>query len=240
MEHNETLCEAPKYLGARLDGGYSDHIIVPHSKYIVSYGDMDPAQAAPYACSGLTAFSALKKIPTTSKDDWIIIIGAGGVGINGILLSPAVHKAKILVIDNDPEKRKKALEAGANEAFAPDEETEIRNKIGIGSAAAIDFVGRPETTDFGLTLVKKGGMVIVVGLYGGSLKLSLPLVPMRSITLRGSYVGELRELKELVNIIKSGKIKLIPVKKQGLETANQAMSDLRSGKVNGRIVLVPD
>ena len=240
LENNETLCEAPKYLGARLDGGYSDHIIVPHSKYIVSYGDMDPAQAAPYACSGLTAFSALKKIPTISKDDWIIIIGAGGVGINGILLSPAVHKAKILVIDNDPEKRKKAIEAGANEAFSPDEETEIRNKIGIGAAAAIDFVGRPETTDFGLSLVKKGGMVIVVGLYGGSLKLSLPLVPMRSMTLRGSYVGELRELKELVNIIKSGKIKLIPVKKQGLETANQAMSDLRSGKVNGRIVLVPD
>ena len=91
-----------------------------------------------------------------------------------------------------------------------------------------------------MSLVKKGGMVIVVGLYGGSLKLSLPLVPMRSMTLRGSYVGELRELKELVNIIKSGKIKLIPVKKQGLETANQAMSDLRSGKVNGRIVLIPN
>ena len=80
----------------------------------------------------------------------------------------------------------------------------------------------------------------MVGLYGGSLKLSLPLVPMRSMTLRGSYVGELRELKELVDIIKTGKIKLISVKKQGLETANQAMSDLRSGKVNGRIVLIPD
>ena len=88
-------------------------------------------------------------------------------------------QSKILVIDNDPEKRQKALEAGANEAFAPDEETEIRNKIGIGASSAIDFVGRPETSDLGLTLVKKGGMVIVVGLYGGSLKLSLPLVPMR-------------------------------------------------------------
>ena len=91
-----------------------------------------------------------------------------------------------------------------------------------------------------MSLVKKGGMVIVVGLYGGSLKLSLPLVPMRSVTLRGSYVGELRELKELVDIIKQGSTKLIPVKKQGLETANQAMSDLRSGKVNGRIVLIPN
>ena len=169
----------------------------------------------------------------------VIICGAGQVGWQ-IARHLSGERNDVTVIDNDPEKRKKAIEAGANEAFSPDEETEIRNKIGIGSAAAIDFVGRPETTDFGLTLVKKGGMVIVVGLYGGSLKLSLPLVPMRSMTLRGSYVGELRELKELVNIIKSGKIKLIPVKKQGLETANQAMSDLRSGKVNGRIVLIPD
>ena len=236
---NETLCEAPKYLGARLNGGYSDHIIVPDSKYLVSYGDMDPAVAAPYACSGLTAYSALKKIPNTGPEDWIIIIGAGGVGINGILLSSAVQKAKILVIDKDKEKREKAVEAGAHEAFSPGEEEKIRNVIGIGASAAIDFVGMPQTTDFGLSLIKKGGMVVVVGLYGGALKLSLPLVPMRSITLKGSYVGELRELKELVNIIKSGKIKLIPVKKQDLETANQAMLDLRSGKVNGRIVLIP-
>ena len=236
---NETLCEAPKYLGARLNGGYSDHIIVPDSKYLVSYGDMDPAVAAPYACSGLTAYSALKKIPNTGPEDWIIIIGAGGVGINGILLSSAVQKAKILVIDKDKEKREKAVEAGAHEAFTPDDEEKIRKVIGIGASAAIDFVGMPQTTDFGLSLIKKGGMVVVVGLYGGSLKLSLPLVPMRSITLKGSYVGELRELKELVNIIKSGKIKLIPVKKQDLETANQAMLDLRSGKVNGRIVLIP-
>ena len=236
---NETLCEAPKYLGARLNGGYSDHIIVPDSKYLVSYGDMDPAVAAPYACSGLTAYSALKKIPNTGPEDWIIIIGAGGVGINGILLSSAVQKAKILVIDKDKEKREKAVEAGAHEAFSPDDEEKIRKVIGIGASAAIDFVGMPQTTDFGLSLIKKGGMVVVVGLYGGSLKLSLPLVPMRSITLKGSYVGELRELKELVNIIKSGKIKLIQVKKQDLETANQAMLDLRSGKVNGRIVLIP-
>jgi D-arabinose 1-dehydrogenase-like Zn-dependent alcohol dehydrogenase len=90
-----------------------------------------------------------------------------------------------------------------------------------------------------LSLVKKGGLVIVVGLYGGSLKLSLPLIPMRSITLKGSYVGELRELKELVEIIKLGNTKLITIKKQDLDTANQAMSDLRAGKVNGRIVLIP-
>ena len=222
-----------------MPGGFGDHVVVPDSKYLHDAGDTPEHLAGSYACSGLTAYSALKKIPKTSLDDWIIIIGAGGVGINGILLSSAVHNAKILVIDNDKEKREKAIEAGADQAFSPEDEEKIRKIIGIGAVAAIDFVGMPQTTDFGLSLIKKGGMVIVVGLYGGSLKMSLPLVPMRSITLRGSYVGELRELKELVEIIKSGKIKLIPVKKQYLETANQAMADLRAGKVNGRIVLVP-
>jgi len=62
---------------------------------------------------------------------------------------------------------------------------------------------------------------------------------MRSITLKGSYVGELRELKELVEIIKLGNTKLITIKKQDLDTANEAMADLRAGKVNGRIVLIP-
>ena len=101
-----------------------------------------------------------------------------------------------------------------------------------------DTLGQTYTAE-AFEVVKKGGMVVVVGLYGGSLKMSLPLIPMRSTILRGSYVGELRELKELVDIIKSGKVELIPVKKQDLETANQAMSDLRAGKVNGRIVLIP-
>ena len=88
-------------------------------------------------------------------------------------------------------------------------------------------------------MIKKGGAVVVVGLYGGSISLSLPLIPMRSLNLKGSYVGELKELKELVEIIKSGSVKLINVKPQKLDTANEAMNDLKNGKVNGRIVLCP-
>ena len=88
-------------------------------------------------------------------------------------------------------------------------------------------------------MIKKGGAVVVVGLYGGSISLSLPLIPMRSLNLKGSYVGELKELKELVEIIKSGSVKLINVKPQKLDTANEAMNDLKNGKVNGRIVLYP-
>jgi D-arabinose 1-dehydrogenase-like Zn-dependent alcohol dehydrogenase len=235
----ETLCENPKYLGARLNGGYSDHILVPSAKYIVPYGNLKPAQAAPYACSGLTAYSALKKVAHTKKDEFILIIGAGGVGINGILLAPSLHNAKIVAIDIDKNKRIEAVNAGACIAFSPDQITEINQYCSGKIVAAIDFVGAENTTKFAVNIIKKGGTVVVVGLYGGSISLAIPLIPMRSLKLIGSYVGELNELKELINIIKNGSIKLINIKTQKLSTANDAIKDLRNGKVNGRIVLEP-
>ena len=235
----ETLCENPKYLGARLNGGYSDHIIIPNAKYIISYGNLDPAQAAPYACSGLTAYSALKKIPETKTNEFILVIGAGGVGINGILLASSVHKAKIIAIDIDENKRKEAKKAGALEAFSPEQIKQI-NEYCLGNiVGVIDFVGAEKTTNFAVNIIKKGGTVIVVGLFGGSLSLPIPLISMRSLNLKGSCVGELNELKELIDIIKNGSVKLINVNTQKLSTANEALSDLRNGKVNGRIVLQP-
>ena len=77
------------------------------------------------------------------------------------------------------------------------------------------------------------------GLYGGSLSISLPLIPMRSINIKGSYVGELKELKDLVELINSKNVELIKVTKQDLKTANDAMKKLRNGEVDGRIVLEP-
>ena len=238
-KEQETLCENPQYLGARLNGGYSDYIIVPNAKYIISYGDLEPAQAAPYACSGLTAYSALKKIFKTKNNEFILVIGAGGVGLNGILLASFVHKAKIIAIDIDENKRKEAKKAGAIAAFPPDQLKEIKEFCNGKIVGAIDFVGTQNTSTFAVNIIKKGGTVVVVGLYGGSLSLSLPLIPMRSLNLKGSYVGELSELKELIDIIKNGSVKLINVKTQKLSTVNEAMNDLRNGEVNGRIILQP-
>ncbi|MAQ07480.1 MAG: zinc-binding dehydrogenase [SAR116 cluster bacterium] len=236
---NETLCENPKFLGARLNGGYSTHIIVPHERYLVPYGKLNPFQAAPYACSGLTAYSALKKIPKTTSDEFIVIIGAGGVGTNGILLSPHIHDAQIIVVDNDSSKRDLAKTNGAKYCFSPEEILEKSSLFNSKISGIIDFVGNENTSNLALTIIKKGGTFVIVGLYGGSLSISLPLIPMRSINIRGSYVGELRELIELVELINSKNVRLLNVTKQKLNSANDAMNKLRNGEVDGRIVLEP-
>ena len=79
----------------------------------------------------------------------------------------------------------------------------------------------------------------MVGLYGGEINVSVPLFPLRPLAIRGSYVGNLAELTEIVGLAKSGKLKLVPVKRRPLDEANSALMDLKDGKVIGRVVLVP-
>ncbi|HYP09984.1 MAG TPA: alcohol dehydrogenase catalytic domain-containing protein, partial [Xanthobacteraceae bacterium] len=76
----ENLCRAMKSLGVFSNGGYADHILVPHPRYLFDIGDLPPERVAPLACSGVTTFGALKKVPTLASEP-TVIIGAGGLGL---------------------------------------------------------------------------------------------------------------------------------------------------------------
>lgn len=236
----EHLCAQPRALGTSADGGFSDHVVVPHQRYLVDYGDVPIDVACTYACSGLTAFSALRKAGAVTEADPILIIGAGGVGQSAIRLCTAMHGVGPTVADIDPAKREAALAAGAARVVDPND-PEVRRPLmkatGGGFAAVIDFVGASATAEFGMALLRKGGTMIVVGLFGGSIELSLPLLPLRSIAVRGSYVGSLEELRELAALGRAGKIPGIAVSRRPLPEVREALDDLRGGKVAGRVVL---
>jgi D-arabinose 1-dehydrogenase-like Zn-dependent alcohol dehydrogenase len=82
--------------------------------------------------------------------------------------------------------------------------------------------------------------VIVVGLYGGTLQLALPLVPLRAISIIGSYVGSLHELHDLLALARAGAAPQTHIERRPLEDAQRALDALRAGTVVGRSVLVPD
>ena len=85
----EHLCASPRSLGVVLDGGFADHVIVPHVRYLFDLSAVDPALACTYACSGLTAYSALMKVKAVAAGRHVLLIGAGGVGLAA--LSPRAH-----------------------------------------------------------------------------------------------------------------------------------------------------
>lgn len=236
----EHLCAQPRSLGTSVDGGFSDFVVVPDARYLVDYGDVPSDVACTYACSGLTAFSALKKAGPVTAADPILIIGAGGVGQSAIRLCTALHGTGPVVADIDPAKRDAALAAGAVRAVDPrdpDIKRTLMKATGGGYAAVIDFVGAASTAEFAMAMLRKGGTMIVVGLFGGAVELSLPLLPLRSISIRGSYVGTLEELRELAALGREGKVPGIAVDGRRMAQVREALDDLRGGKVAGRVVL---
>jgi D-arabinose 1-dehydrogenase-like Zn-dependent alcohol dehydrogenase len=229
-------------LGTHVAGGYGTHVIVPHGRYLLPYDGIPQALAATYTCAGITAFSALKKTRDhLGPDDHLVIIGAGGVGGSAVHIAPAAVAGKIVVADLDAEKRAQARQMGAVATIdnaAPDAVKQVMAATGGGAAAAIDFVGSPKTMQFGIDILRKGGKLVMVGLYGGACPVSTVMFPFKMMTVEGSYVGTLEDLRELLALVKEGRIPPIPIERRPASAVSQALSDLKSGgKVPGRVVL---
>ena len=239
---DEHLCNAPRALGVNRDGGFSDHVLVPDSKYLLEYDPLPPEQACTYACSGLTAYSALKKAVPLGAADSLLIIGAGGVGLSGIRLARSLYQLMPIVAEVDKSKWELARAAGAGEIIDPTAEGAQRALVkatGGGVAVAVDFVGAATTFAFGFSVLRKAGKLISVGLFGGSTPIAPAMLAMKAITVSGSYVGSLREMHELMQTARAGALSPLPLVARPLQDAFQALTELKEGRIRGRAVLRP-
>ena len=242
----ENLCEGtPAFLGFQKDGGYAEYVLVPDVRYLVLADGMEPSQAATLACSGLTAFSAVRKC-TLGPDDLLLVIGAGGLGTTAIQIAKKTTNAKVAVADVDESKLELASKLGADFTMntlnldAKAVLSTIRNQNGgRGADAVVDFVGKPSTLSLGLRLLGHEGRLILVGLGGGAASIPLPILPLYGSQIRGNFTGTMSELKELATIAKEGIVAPVVTGSYRLEQANEVLALLEKGEIRGRAVLVP-
>ena len=241
---DENLCLAGCSLGVNQPGGYADHVLVPHARYLVEIGDLTPEHAAPYACSGLTTYSALKKFsPRVFKEETLVLTGAGGLGLMAILIAKALGGAGVVVIEPDASKREAALKAGALAAFDPhaaDCVAAVRRAAGGAVWMVLDCVGSSQTVEQAIKLLTKGGHLVQIGLFGGHVDLPTPSHALRAITYQGTYVGNLRELQELIQLVRDSGMPPVPTTCMHLSRAFSALINLEQGKAIGRQILTPD
>ena len=229
-----------RFLGVDRAGAYATHLLVPHPKYLVDAGGIDESFAATLACSAVTAYSATKKLPKLGPKDWVAVIGCGGLGLIGVSILRTQGVNNIVACDIDPSKLAAAAKLGAKktlETGGADAVQRLQAAAANHLACAIDFVGMPATAALGMGAIKKGGRYVICGLMGGELVYSLPMLVQRAMTVVGSHVGNLQELKEVVALAKKGKLKPAPVETRPASQAARAIGDLKAGKVTGRVVL---
>jgi D-arabinose 1-dehydrogenase-like Zn-dependent alcohol dehydrogenase len=240
---DDHLCtKASRNLGIQLPGGYADLVRVPHERYLVPIGTLEPARAATFACAGITAFGAIRKLDPMEADDHVVVIGCGGVGMTAVALLSATTKARVVAVDPDPAKREAALKHGAALAFDPaeaDAAKAIAKACKFNIAGAVDFVGAESSSSLAVNLVRRTGQVVIVGLFGGEFRMPLPMFALKSLRISGSYVAGLNELRELVELAQRIELPQIPLQLRPLQQVNQALRDLTEGRVVGRVVLQP-
>jgi D-arabinose 1-dehydrogenase-like Zn-dependent alcohol dehydrogenase len=240
---DENLCNAPRNLGVNVDGGFATHVLVPHPRYLIDYAPLPTSLAAAYMCSGLTAYSALKKVASAGARGLLLLVGLGGVGMMGLAFARAMFPHAPVVADIDATKRAAALAAGAAAAFDPADRNarkEIAALTGGGPRGVCDFVGSDRSLSFATGAVGKGGKVVVAGLLGGAFTTPVPLFPLKVMTIEGTFVGTLAEAHEMMALAKSGKVAATPISERPLADAQRSLDDLRHGRIVGRVVLTAD
>ena len=236
----DNFCMAARCVGLQRPGGYADHLLVPHPRYLIDAGGIDPAWAATLSCSGLSTYAAVSKLNPIPPDEWVAVIGAGGLGLSAVSILRAIGHQRIVAVDIDAAKLNAAENAGAAAIVhggQADAVEKIKQVAGGLLYGAVDLVGTAETASFALAVLRKGGRLILVGLYGGEIPLSLVATIQRALTIQGSHLGSIDELKQVVALAREDKLRPIPIQKRALSEVSRTLDELKAGAVVGRVVV---
>jgi propanol-preferring alcohol dehydrogenase len=237
---HEQLCPDGREAGSTADGGFAEYVLVPHRRHVVPLGDLDPVEATPLGCAGISAYAAVRRVrPHLDGAATAVVIGAGGLGAYAIQVARALTGAAVVVVDADGRALERALELGAGHALpaGPDAADGIRASC-KGAEAVIDFVGTDDSLALAADVVAPRGIVALLGLAGGTLPFGFfRLAP--EATLTTVVAGTVRDLQEVVALAQAGLLRS-SIQTYPLDAVNEALDDLRDGRVAGRAVVVPN
>jgi NAD+-dependent secondary alcohol dehydrogenase Adh1 len=234
-------CERHQFTGLTRDGGFAEYVLVDERSLLPLPAGVEPAEVAPHADAGITAYHAVKKLlPRLEPGSSAALIGIGGVGHIALQLVQLLGASLTVAIDTDERRRTLAVELGADEVLGEQEDVvgAVRELTdGRGVDLVFDFVGTDETHEQGLQMVARRGVYSVIG-YGGTI--SLPSVGMiaTETAIAGNLVGNWIDLWELLQLHGRGEITL-RTETHRLDDVNEVLGRLREGDVTGRAVLVP-
>ena len=234
----ETLCHAQQNTGYSIDGGFAE-FAKANARYAVRVPDgVDPLDAAPLTCAGVTTYKAVK-VSGARSGELVAVFGVGGLGHLAIQYA-AIAGARVIAVDILPEKLELARELGAEFTVNAAEEDPVDAIARLGGAdVAIALAVSPKAFEQAYGSLRRGGRLVFVALPAEN-RVELPIFEtvLNGITLIGSIVGTRQDLREVFALHAAGRTRVIR-EQRPLADVNDAIEDVEHGRVPARIVFVP-
>jgi propanol-preferring alcohol dehydrogenase len=235
-EGNENLCSKQKITGVTVDGGYAEFVKAPANHAIKIPDGLSSIDAAPLFCAGVTVLRALKKARLLPGQR-LGVFGVGGLGHLAVQIGLGLG-AVVTAIDISDEKLALAKSLGAStvvNSASINAVKELRGKGGVHVALVASAARAAYDTAF--SCVRPTGTLLVVGLPAENICFPPILMAATEIRVQASAVGTREDVREVLELAAAGKIRC-RVGTRPLSEANEALEQLRSGQVSGRLVLV--
>jgi propanol-preferring alcohol dehydrogenase len=232
----ETLCLEQKNSGYSVNGSFAQYALAQADYLGRIPGNLSFIDAAPILCAGVTTYKGLKETQTR-PGEWVAISGVGGLGHVAIQYAKAMG-LHVAAVDLGPEKMALARKLGAEiaiDAKTQDPATVIQQQIGGVHGVLVTAVS-PIAFKQAVGMLRRGGTCVLNGLPPGEFPVSIFDVVLNRYTIRGSIVGTRIDLNEALAFAAEGKVKAT-IEAQPLSAINDVFARLKTGKVNGRVVL---
>jgi alcohol dehydrogenase, propanol-preferring len=234
----ETLCESQQNMGYSIDGGFGEYAIA-YARYVVKVPvGVDPFDAAPLTCAGVTTYKAIK-VAGTRSSDLVAVFGVGGLGHLAIQYA-AIAGGRVVAVDVLDDKLELARELGAEYTVNASREDPVAAIKALGGAdQAIALAVSPKAFEQAYGTLRRGGTLVFVALPAeNEVKLPIFETVLNGITVVGSIVGTRTDLREVFELHAAGKTRVIR-ELRPLCRVNESIADVEAGRVAARIVLVP-
>jgi propanol-preferring alcohol dehydrogenase len=234
----ETLCLDQQNMGYSIDGTFGEYAVA-YGRYVVKVpAGVDPFDAAPLTCAGVTTYQAVK-VAGTRSSDMVAVFGVGGLGHLAIQYA-SIAGGRVIAVDIHDEKLELARELGAEFTVnaAKEDPIEAIQRLG-GADQAIALAVSPRAFEQAYGSLRRGGTLVFVALPADN-EVRLPIFEtvLNGITVVGSIVGTRGDLRDVFALHAAGRTRVIR-ETRSLEHVNEAMADVEAGRVAARIVFTP-
>ncbi|KAE9394931.1 GroES-like protein [Gymnopus androsaceus JB14] len=235
-ESDFITCSKKAINGVSQDGGYAEYVLLRTEAVVSVPTELDPAEAAPLFCAGVTTFNSLRHVHGLKKGDVVAIHGLGGLGHLGIQYAKKMGY-KVVALSQSGSKKELATKLGADIYLDGSKVDHVEELLKLGGAKVI--LATAPNGDAITTLLgglKPGGTMLTVAI--ADLKLSSVTLISKRLSIMGFPAGDANDCADAIEFAQTSNVKTM-IERFPLEKANEAFNRMHSGQANFRAVLIP-